>query len=147
MEGRHGQKKEKPESSELLKARQEREAVQVREYCDLKDSFKDIVDSKKRDNDSLRITTSLLRKSPDYYTVWNVRRTILLEGFLKNSDDETANKIYTSELEFVQENLKLNPKSYWMWNHRRWCLEHMSQPRWDKELAMVSKFLELDSRN
>ncbi|KAG0010687.1 hypothetical protein BGZ80_001263, partial [Entomortierella chlamydospora] len=146
-EGRHGQKKENPESPELIKARQEREAIQVREYCDLKDSFKDIVDSKKRDNDSLRVTTSLLRKSPDYYTVWNVRRTILQEGFLNNSDDETANKIYANELEFVQENLKLNPKSYWMWNHRRWCLEHMSQPRWDKELAMVSKFLELDARN
>ncbi|KAF9102590.1 hypothetical protein BGX27_010936 [Mortierella sp. AM989] len=147
MEGRHGQKKEKPESPELLKARQEREAILVQEYCSLKGSLKDIVDSKKRDNDALKITTSLLRKSPDYYSVWNVRRTILKEGFLDNSDDETANKIYTNELEFVQENLKLNPKSYWMWNHRRWCLEHMSQPRWDKELDMVSKFLEQDARN
>lgn len=64
-----------------------------------------------------------------------------------SSDDETANKIYTGELEFVQENLKLNPKSYWMWNHRRWCLESMSQPRWDRELAMVGKFLEMDARN
>jgi hypothetical protein len=63
------------------------------------------------------------------------------------SDDETANKIYTGELEFVQENLKLNPKSYWMWNHRRWCLESMSQPRWDRELAMVGRFLEMDARN
>ncbi|KAF9080029.1 hypothetical protein BGX27_005771, partial [Mortierella sp. AM989] len=84
-EGRHGQKKGKPESPELLKARQEREAVLVREYCSLKDSLKDIVDSKKRDNDALKITTSLLRKSPDYYSVWNVRRTILKEGFLDNS--------------------------------------------------------------
>ncbi|KAF9080430.1 hypothetical protein BGX29_005321, partial [Mortierella sp. GBA35] len=101
----------------------------------------------KRDNDALKVTTALLRKSPDYYTIWNVRRTILKEGFLDNADEETANKIYTSELEFVQENLKLNPKSYWMWNHRRWCLENMSQPRWDRELAMVGKFLEMDARN
>ena len=64
-----------------------------------------------------------------------------------NSDNETANKIYTGELEFVLDNLKLNPKSYWMWNHRRWCLENMTQPRWDKELGMVSKFLEMDARN
>ncbi|KAF9433399.1 hypothetical protein BGZ76_009500, partial [Entomortierella beljakovae] len=34
-----------------------------------------------------------------------------------------------------------------MWNHRRWCLEHMSNPRWDKELAMVGKFLDMDARN
>ncbi|KAF9196928.1 hypothetical protein BGZ50_004515 [Haplosporangium sp. Z 11] len=169
MEGRHGQKKEKAESPEVLKARQDKEAVLVREYINLKESLKEIVrlltaiftsldffyrekrdqnvDNKKWDNDALRTTTSLLRASPDYYTVWNVRRTILNEGFLRNADDEMANKIYTSELEFVQENLKLNPKSYFMWNHRRWCLEHMSQPRWDKELAMVCKFLELDARN
>ncbi|KAF9566437.1 hypothetical protein EC968_003748 [Mortierella alpina] len=147
MASRHGQKKETPESPEVLKARQDREAVLLREYLGLKDLLKEIVDSKKRDKDALRITTSLLRKSPDYYTIWNVRRIILKEGFLQNADDETANKIYNSELEFVQENLKLNPKSYYMWNHRRWCLEHMSQPRWDRELAMVSKFLEMDARN
>ncbi|KAG0195696.1 hypothetical protein BGX28_000790, partial [Mortierella sp. GBA30] len=147
MASRHGQKKEKPESEELLKVRQEKEAVLLREYLSLKGSLKEIVDSKKRDNDALRVTTSLLRKSPDYYTVWNVRRTILLEGFLEDADIETANKIYNSELEFVQENLKLNPKSYYMWNHRRWCLENMGRPRWDRELAMVSKFLEMDARN
>ncbi|KAF9348941.1 hypothetical protein BGX34_002155, partial [Mortierella sp. NVP85] len=144
-EGRHGQKKEKAEPPEVLKARQEREAVLVREYCSLKDTLKDIIDSKKRDNDALRTTTALLRKSPDYYTVWNVRRTILQEGFLNGADPETADKIYNGELEFVQDNL--NPKSYWMWNHRRWCLEHMDNPRWDKELAMVGKFLDLDARN
>ncbi|KAF9914588.1 hypothetical protein BX616_007974 [Lobosporangium transversale] len=147
MEGRHGQKKEKVESPELLKARQDREAVLVREYCSLKDSLKNIMNSKKRDNDALRVTTLLLRKSPDYYTIWNVRRIILQEGFLDKADDEAVDKIYNGELEFVQENLKLNPKSYWMWNHRRWCLEHMKQPHWDRELAMVSKFLELDARN
>ncbi|OAQ22081.1 protein prenylyltransferase [Linnemannia elongata AG-77] len=147
MESRHGRKKEQAESPEVLKAREEKEAVLVREYLALKDTLKEIVESNKRDNDALKVTTALLRKSPDYYTIWNVRRTILKEGFLDNADDETANKIYTGELEFVQENLKLNPKSYWMWNHRRWCLESMSQPRWDKELAMVGKFLEMDARN
>ncbi|KAF9080133.1 hypothetical protein BGX23_002606, partial [Mortierella sp. AD031] len=147
MESRHGRKKEQAESPEVLKAREEKEAVLVREYLVLKDSLKDLVESRKRDNDALKVTTALLRKSPDYYTIWNVRRTILKEGFLDNADEETANKIYTSELEFVQENLKLNPKSYWMWNHRRWCLENMSQPRWDRELAMVGKFLEMDARN
>ncbi|KAG0195038.1 hypothetical protein BGX28_002472, partial [Mortierella sp. GBA30] len=82
---RHGQKKEKPESEEVLKVRQEKEAVLVGEYLGLKDSFKEIVDSKRWDNDALRVITSLLRKSPDYYTVWNMRRTILMEGFLENA--------------------------------------------------------------
>ncbi|KAG0325017.1 hypothetical protein BG004_003319, partial [Podila humilis] len=147
MEGRHGQKKEKPEAPEVLKAKEEKEALLIREYLALKDQLKEIVDSKKRDNDALKTTTALLRKSPDYYTIWNVRRTILKEGFLDNADTDTADTIYTNELEFVQDNLRMNPKSYWMWNHRRWCLENMSKPRWDKELAMVSKFLEMDARN
>lgn len=43
------------------------------------------VESNKRDNDALKVTTALLRKSPDYYTIWNVRRTILKEGFLDNA--------------------------------------------------------------
>ncbi|KAF8952619.1 hypothetical protein BGZ52_004992 [Haplosporangium bisporale] len=132
MEGRHGQKKEKAESPEVLKAKEEKEAVLVQEYLDLKDSLKEIVESKRRDNEALKVTTALLRKSPDYYTIWNVRRTILKEGFLDNADEETANTIYTNELEFVQDNLRLNPKS---------------KPRWDKELAMVGKFLEMDARN
>ncbi|KAF9113294.1 Rab geranylgeranyltransferase [Mortierella sp. 14UC] len=147
MESRHGRKKEQAESPEVLKAREEKEAILVREYLALKDSLKELTKSNKRDSDALKVTTALLRKSPDYYTIWNVRRTILKEGFLDNADDETSNKIYSGELEFVQENLKLNPKSYWMWNHRRWCLESMSHPRWDKELAMVGKFLEMDARN
>ncbi|GJJ76565.1 geranylgeranyl transferase type-2 subunit alpha [Entomortierella parvispora] len=147
MASRHGQKKVKEEAPELVKAREERESAILKDYLGLKETLKEVIDSQKRDNDALKVTTALLRKSPDYYTVWNVRRTILKEGFLDSADDDTANQIYTNELDFVQENLKLNPKSYWMWNHRRWCLEHMSQPRWDRELGMVNKFLEIDSRN
>ncbi|KAG0051573.1 hypothetical protein BGZ83_003546 [Gryganskiella cystojenkinii] len=144
---RHGQKKVKEESPEVLKARQERESAVLKDYLALKQSLKEIVDSQKRDNDALKITTALVRKSPDYYSVWNVRRTILKEGFLDNADDDTANQIYSNELDFLTENMKLNPKSYWMWNHRRWCLENMHKPKWDLELGMVNKFLEMDARN
>jgi hypothetical protein len=107
----------------VLKAREEKEAVLVREYLALKDTLKALVcctvisiaalllmptaletdhgtrhcsyffaqstivqvESNKRDNDALKVTTALLRKSPDYYTIWNVRRTILKEGFLDNA--------------------------------------------------------------
>ncbi|KAG0046816.1 hypothetical protein BGZ83_008011 [Gryganskiella cystojenkinii] len=147
MASRHGQKKVKEEAPEIIKAREERESAILKDYLALKESLQEIVDTQKRDNDALKVTTALLRKSPDYYTVWNVRRTILKEGFLDNADSDSANQIYTNELEFLTENMKLNPKSYWMWNHRRWCLEHMSRPRWDRELGMVNKFLEIDPRN
>lgn len=57
--------------------------------------------------------------------------------------------------------LKDNPKVYWLWNHRRWCLENIpdgplidGQPSrqwvtssWDKELSVVEKMLNTDPRN
>lgn len=42
------------------------------------------------------------------------------------------------------------PKCYWIWNHRRWCLEELGKDHkadWKYELGLVLKVLELDSRN
>jgi len=58
--------------------------------------------------------------------------------------------------------LKAHPKVYWIWNHRRWCLENIpwgpgqqgerafhgwKQAAWDKELFVVEKMLDVDPRN
>jgi geranylgeranyl transferase type-2 subunit alpha len=57
--------------------------------------------------------------------------------------------------------LKANPKVYWIWNHRRWCLENVPdgpernetpsmewrQANWDKELFVAEKMLDADARN
>ncbi|KRZ98783.1 uncharacterized protein AC631_05466, partial [Debaryomyces fabryi] len=46
--------------------------------------------------------------------------------------------------------LKRFPKCYWIWNHRIWCLNQLqatNEANWDVELAIVSKLLEMDSRN
>jgi geranylgeranyl transferase type-2 subunit alpha len=56
--------------------------------------------------------------------------------------------------------LKAHPKVYWIWNHRRWCLENIpdlseSDPNdntwkkeaWDRELFVVEKMLDSDPRN
>jgi hypothetical protein len=57
--------------------------------------------------------------------------------------------------------LKANPKVYWIWNHRRWCLENVPdgpernevpsmewrQANWDKELFVVERMLDADARN
>ncbi|KAI1316892.1 hypothetical protein EDD11_009382 [Mortierella claussenii] len=106
-----------------------------------------MVELKKRDQEALDITTSLIQKNADYYTVWNMRRTILKEGFLNNADEETASKIYDREMDFAQDILKHYPKSYCLWNHRRWCLESMNKPRWETELSVVNKLLDDDARN
>jgi len=58
--------------------------------------------------------------------------------------------------------LKAHPKVYWIWNHRRWCLEQIpygpgqiserdfagwKQSAWDRELAVAEKMLDVDARN
>jgi hypothetical protein len=55
--------------------------------------------------------------------------------------------------------LKVYPKVYWIWNHRRWCLEHIPEcpdpadtqtwrrSIWERELFIVERMLDADSRN
>lgn len=58
--------------------------------------------------------------------------------------------------------LKSHPKVYWIWNHRRWCLENIpsgpgeegeetadgwKKSAWDHELFVVEKLLDADARN
>ncbi|QBM88007.1 geranylgeranyl transferase type-2 subunit alpha [Metschnikowia aff. pulcherrima] len=48
------------------------------------------------------------------------------------------------------EMMKRFPKCYWIWNHRRWCLETLDETKnadWNRELAIVLKVLMMDSRN
>ena len=90
--------------------------------------------------------------NPDYYTIWNIRRNILLRGILKpNAETQEAidenRSIYKKELDLFMQLIRINPKSYWMWNHRRWCLETMPRPDWMAELGLVEKLLALDARN
>ncbi|TFY83668.1 hypothetical protein EWM64_g351 [Hericium alpestre] len=55
--------------------------------------------------------------------------------------------------------LKVHPKVYWIWNHRRWCLENVpdggdgddihgwKKANWERELFVVEKMLDADARN
>eukprot|EP00003_Mantamonas_plastica_P031062 TRINITY_DN790_c0_g1_i1.p1 TRINITY_DN790_c0_g1~~TRINITY_DN790_c0_g1_i1.p1 ORF type:complete len:613 (+),score=201.91 TRINITY_DN790_c0_g1_i1:276-1841(+) len=58
------------------------------------------------------------------------------------------------ELGFTQKSLMRNPKSYWVWHHRQWCMNNMqtvfkSDPSWKRELALCSQMLDTkgDPRN
>jgi len=54
--------------------------------------------------------------------------------------------------------LRQHPKVYWIWNHRRWCLENVPEgppedaqgwkkANWAKELSTVERMLDADPRN
>ena len=53
--------------------------------------------------------------------------------------------------------LQIHPKVYWIWNHRKWCLENVPPGPdegeewrcgfWKGELAVVEALLDSDARN
>ena len=78
-----------------------------------------------------------------------------------HSTPDQINDLLANELALTTVALKDHPKVYWLWNHRRWCLQNIpdgplvdGQPSrkwmttsWDKELAVVENMLNTDPRN
>ncbi|KAI9282574.1 hypothetical protein BY458DRAFT_496667 [Sporodiniella umbellata] len=98
------------------------------------------------DRETFQLTTRILHWTPDFYTVWNYRRTVLLSAIL-TKDEGNDQKVFQEELLLLLQLIKSNPKSYWLWNHRFWCLQTMPNPNWQAELGLVDKMLQFDARN
>ncbi|KAL6309022.1 rab-protein geranylgeranyltransferase [Sparassis latifolia] len=146
-------------SQEALQAKEQRERAKLKEYLVLTDE----VLTKKKNSDWSRnafdLTTRLLHVCPEFYTIWNYRRNILLYGIFPNSSPTDVNVILSDDLSLTTSFLKQHPKVYWIWNHRRWCLERVPEgpseadpdgwrkSYWNKELFVVEKMLDVDARN
>lgn len=77
--------------------------------------------------------TPILFKLSDFATIWRIRK----QYFEKNATDENL-KI---ELEISLDVIKRNPKCYWAWHHRRWCLELMKREDLSEEVELTTKLL------
>ena len=72
------------------------------------------------------------------------------------SPDEIV-KLLGIELKMTTAYLHVHPKVYWIWNHRKWCLESVPlgpdesegwrNDLWKMELRVVERMLEADPRN
>ena len=92
----HGIKRAR-ESQEKEAARKEKERAQVKEYRELTDDVMNkvytmlpnvcLIIIQRQHNDfskgAFELTTQLLKKNPEFFTVWNYRKTILSEGLFK----------------------------------------------------------------
>lgn len=117
----------------------------------------------------LDATSTLLKQNPEYYTVWNYRRLIMRHLFdesgkrnvvsegnhYETQSAESIAQLISNDLAFLFPLLRKFPKCYWIWNYRLWLLNEASKllpgessPEfWSRELTLVGKMLNQDSRN
>ncbi|KAF9049343.1 protein prenylyltransferase [Hymenopellis radicata] len=147
------------QSPEAIAARKQREKAKIADFLALTD---DILTRKKQSDwskDAFDLTTRLLQVNPEFYTVWNYRRNILVNGLFPKSSPQEINELLANDLSLTMVALKAHPKVYWVWNHRRWCLENIPEgpevddplgwrkAYWDKEMIVVERMLDVDPRN
>jgi len=163
----HGVKRSRLSAEDAIRKRND-EASKIQEFQALK---ADCLERKQRceySSEAFELTNKLLDFNPEFYTIWNYRRLILLHGFFPSITPEDRYSYLTSDLRLTTAYLKSHPKVYWIWTHRQWCLENIpdaeaSSPvdgvevnrdkdewrnqAWRKELYTVEKMLEVDARN
>ncbi|KAL4803652.1 hypothetical protein BDV18DRAFT_144118 [Aspergillus unguis] len=142
-------------------ARQQ-ELQKIEKYRELEHAVRKEIAGSQFTPETLQKLSDLLKKNPEYYTMWNFRRRVLRHGFSQAvSDGSTESNIdqittlIKTDLQFLIPLLRSFPKCYWIWNYRLWLLDEAKRllPRavarkiWQEELALVGKMLSLDSRN
>lgn len=138
MSNKHGVRKVRT-PSELAAKRKQIELHKIKEYKAVVQEYLAFRDQEKHSREAFELTAKLLALNPEYFSVWNYRRRIM-----QHMDTEA---VLPQELLFTQARLKEFPKVYWIWNHRRWCLEAQKSPDWHRELMLVEKMLSMDARN
>jgi geranylgeranyl transferase type-2 subunit alpha len=96
-----------------------------------------------------KLTETLIKLNPDFYTLWNYEREILehqlAQGEAAGERVDLA-RLSVAQLELCNAGLQRNPKSYCAWHHRRWVVGKGATDV-VAELALCSKMLTLDKRN
>ncbi|PMD53478.1 geranylgeranyl transferas-like protein type II alpha subunit [Hyaloscypha bicolor E] len=68
------------ETTQRTEAQRLEEERQIREYRDLEDLITTKIAERQYTLEVLELTSKLLKKNPEYYTIWNVRRRLLIYG-------------------------------------------------------------------
>jgi geranylgeranyl transferase type-2 subunit alpha len=144
--------------SEAIRSDAENEKTEKKKiaYSNLSDSLMDRRASGELSTEVLAVTGQLLCVNPDFYTVWNYRKEILLSlhaelGLTEEMPAEklrldTAYAIRDDELSLSNIAIKKNPKSYGAWYHRQWILDRIHIDV-QSELDLCQEYLKADQRN
>lgn len=135
-----------PRDAESLRTDEEKalRAKKTMAYVKLKDDALDMHKRCQYDGAALSLSARLLELNPDFYTLFNWRK-LMIDHQIAASPDRLA-EISENELKLMELSLMKNPKSYYAWSHREWILKK-GATNIQREMALVSKFLSMDSRN
>ncbi|KAK6462147.1 geranylgeranyl transferase type II alpha subunit [Scheffersomyces coipomensis] len=136
-------------SKEAKRLKLERDAAKTENYKALTSQLFTSRDDHQLGLSEFNETTKILLINPEFYTMWNYRREVLIE-LRKSIEVEQYIDMINRDLKLLMDLLKRYPKCYWIWNHRRWCLfelVELNKVNWEYEFGVVSKLLELDARN
>ncbi|CED84161.1 Protein geranylgeranyltransferase type II, alpha subunit [Phaffia rhodozyma] len=158
----HGVRRQKKQT-DLSQDQRQKEQTKIRDYRSVVDDLLERNQNDVYDQISFDLTTKALQLNPELYTAWNYRRKILLRGLFPNSTQVTVHNLLLSDLNMTTVFLKSFPKVYWIWTHRRWCLDNIPsgpggsedgkeditwrREAWERELMLVEKMLSMDARN
>ena len=110
-------------------------------YNKLSNVLIDLKKSLKHDINSLNLIDRLIVLNPDFYSLWNFRREIILNIYPTINEDIASKELFISS-----EGIKKNPKSYCAWHHRLWVASVYSI-NFKEEIGLCDLFLNLDQRN
>lgn len=177
----HGVRRDRTQqTAEWVAQKKERDSKKLQQYLQVESRFFSFRSKQVVTQEALDATSELLLLNPEMYTAWNYRRTVL-ESMFGQDEEEARKGAYASDHDYerksvsdqaheltstslkqvlLQEDIELtmqvllmHPKVYWIWNHRKWCLQHLPSQdtsgldKWHNEIGMVSKMLERDARN
>ncbi|GAA5840852.1 hypothetical protein JCM5353_001991 [Sporobolomyces roseus] len=136
------------ESAEVERKKRDKQLGMIQDYTRLVDQLQEKMKSEEYTNDTLQLSTNVLALNPEFHTGWAMRRRILVHGLLPLAESNEARQtILSQDLNLTNQSLKLNPKNYSVWEHRKWVLDTMPDADWSMEMKMVELYLEKDGRN
>jgi geranylgeranyl transferase type-2 subunit alpha len=153
----HGRVRKERSDEEKAK---EREVItrKASMYSELVDMITKLRKAGDKSPKALGLTAKLLGMNPDYYTLWNYRREILISmhsGLGLNKDipnkdakisKDVGDSVCNEELNLCKAGILRNPKCYGAWWHRAWIFQRFCVDV-DSEIELCSDFLDMDQRN
>jgi geranylgeranyl transferase type-2 subunit alpha len=113
----HGNKKKDVEKKPLTEEEIQKMETQLHKIKTIQKDILDKKGSKRYEEENLDYLLKVAVLMPDFYTLWNYRKDIILDMKTKKTNEEFMNFIKIEILK-ISKLQKDSPKSYVMWYHR-----------------------------